>query len=143
MCAGTIWSHSQARTCPAHVFNASKFQWISWRHEQTLFAPTKGDQHRVLQSAAAFHGINVCVGFYVVEDVKVDCRSKSLAGGETRKSRFAANRQRRQTRAALAQGPFEQRAMTAAADRPRRGPGRSRRSRNAGREPMVEFGFWK
>src|SRR5262245_2396674 len=141
--AGALRPHSQTRTYPAYVFNRSEIQWIAWRNEQALFAPTKGDHHRILQSTAAFHSIDVCVGFYIVEDVEVDCGSKRLAGGETRKYCLAANRQRRQTGAALAQGPYEQRAIASADDRRRLGSRRSRRSRNTGGEPVIEFGFWK
>jgi hypothetical protein len=126
--AGALRPHSQTRAHPAYVFNRSKIQWICWRNDQALFTPTKGDHHRILQSTAVFYSIDVCVGFCIVEDVEVDRGSKRLAGGETSKSCFAANRQRRQTRAALAQGPFEQRVMTSADDRRRLGWRRSRRS---------------
>ncbi len=52
----------------------------------------------------------------VVQRVQMNRGGNRLAGGETGKTRLAAERQRRQARAAFAQGPLEEWIMAATDD---------------------------
>src|SRR5450756_584188 len=79
------------------------------REQGFLVAPAECDHHRVLHVASARHGRDIGVGRRIFQRVQMNCRGDRLGGNEAGKACFAANRERRQTRATLAQGPFQKR----------------------------------
>ena len=139
--AGALRAHGDTRALGDYVFDGTDLERIAGRQQQALLAAAERDHHRILQIAAAANGGDVGIGFRVFQGMQVQAGGDGLAGDEAVESGFAADRERGQPRAALAQRPFQQRVVAAADDRRRLRSGHAFGPRNAGGQPMVEIGL--
>ncbi len=138
--ARPLGTQRQPRPPIDDVGNGIQTERIAGRDHNTLLAPREGDQHGVVRLCALPNGLDIRVGLRAVERMKVDRRRDDLAHEKPIEPAFAALRQGRQRRPALAQRPFEQQIVAAADDAGRPGRHEPGRLQQGGHDPAIELG---
>ena len=118
--AGALRAQRQLRALRSDAGDVAQPERIAGGDDEPLLAPRERDQHRVVQAGRDGDRLDVRRVVVAIEPMQVDRGRDDLAAREPLQSGFAAFRQAREPRAALAQRPFQQRIVAAADDRRRR-----------------------
>ena len=108
--------------------------------DKSLLSARKGDHDDVVKAGRGGNGIEIRDLVIAVEPVQMDRRRRHLTPREPTQSGLASLRQGREPRAARAQGPLQQRIMTASDDRRRGRVGEGWHDQSC-RQPAVERCF--
>lgn len=124
---------------PATLFSCNGFPAAQ---DESLLSARKGDHDDVVKAGLGGNGIEIRDLVIAVEPVQMDRRSRHLTPWEPTQPGLASLRQGREPRAARAQGPLQQRIVTASDDRRRGLVGESWHGQSC-RQPTVERCFGK
>jgi hypothetical protein len=96
-----------------------------------------------MQSRRVGDGRDIGLLVVALDGVQMDSSNLDFVARQPPQSYFASFGQARESAAALALRPFQQRVVTAADDGWRGDVGKRRRRDQAGRHPAIERGAWK
>src|SRR5215470_6511911 len=115
---GTRRTHSNAGSFLHDIFDIVEAEWISWSHNNALFAAREGNQDRIVKIRSCPERFDIRVDLLVYR-MQMDCRCDKLALDEAAQSCLAALGQRGEARPAFAQRPLQQQIVAPADNRHR------------------------